>query len=29
MDAFSNLPALLPLQDTGTLDELATEPFAV
>jgi hypothetical protein len=29
MDVFHSLPALLPLQDTGTLDELATELFAV
>lgn len=28
-DTFHKLPALLPLQDIGTLDELATELFAV
>ena len=29
MDVFHTLPTLLPLQDIGTLDELATELFAV
>jgi aminoglycoside phosphotransferase (APT) family kinase protein len=29
MDVFHTLPALLPLRDIGTLDELATELFAV
>ena len=28
-DTFYTLPGLLPLQDIGTLDELATELFAV
>ena len=28
MDVFYTLPALLPLDDIGTLDELATELFA-
>jgi len=29
MDVFYKLPALVPLQDIGTLDELATELFAI
>jgi len=29
MDVFEPIAALLPLQDIGTLDELATELFAV
>jgi hypothetical protein len=29
MDVFHTLPALLRLQDIGTLDDLATELFAV
>jgi hypothetical protein len=28
-DAFHKLPSLLPLHDIGTLDELATELFAI
>lgn len=28
-DTFQTLPALLPLQDIGTLDDLATELFTV
>jgi hypothetical protein len=28
MDGFHTLPALLPLQDIGTLDEVATKLFA-
>jgi hypothetical protein len=29
MDVFEPIAALLPLRDIGTLDELATELFAV